>query len=314
MSRCFPYPPPGYKLNKACNGALIDSIKLQKERENAKAERKKEKRESKEKKKAQEVKAKIDHDTPRGESWDNIKGGFLQKERKEDSEQLERSSITEEHEKPVCSQNPSYSSDSTENSSKRKRHGTSLNGNPARGHILRIRLRSQKCIQNDIKGCDEQLCSTSGRIDKPAEHKNDAIRADPDKSCSSSLASDFIVHGLPRPDKELTQANSSRQPDITSEEIMHADSGSSRYKKLKRVAERYRDLIENWTPPSQLGEHMVIDDEDWLFGRKHQQKQPEKNVRQSSEVSSCSSSSSLWPRAHYLPDLDIYALPYSVPF
>ncbi|KAL3505419.1 hypothetical protein ACH5RR_035260 [Cinchona calisaya] len=318
MSRCFPYPPPGYTLSKASNEALIESIKLQKEREKAKAERKKEKkREKKEKKKAKEEKAKqtkaghFDHDVYGGESW--VNAGVLQKETKDDTEQLERSSITEEHEQPVCLQNLSYSSDSTQNSSKRKRHASPLNGTRVQSHILRIRLPSQKHIQHDIRDSGEQVCSTSGRTDlPPAEPKDDASRADPDKTCSTP-ASDFIVQGLPlRPIQEFTQQNSFQQPDISSQEIEHPDSGSKRYRKVKRVVERYGDLIENWIPPSQLSEHTEIGDEDWLFGSKHEVKYPEKKVRLNEM--SCSSKSSLWPRAHYLHDADVCVLPYTVPF
>ncbi|XP_027090014.2 uncharacterized protein LOC113750228 [Coffea eugenioides] len=319
MSRCFPYPPPGYILSKAGNEALIESIKLQKEWEKTKADRKKEKkREKKEKKKAEEQKARqtkasqFDHDACGGESWENVKGGFLQKERKDDSEQLERSGITEEHEQPVCSQHPSYSSDSTQNSNKRKRHDSPLNGTRVQGNILRIRLPSQKHIQHDSKDRDELLCSSSGRTDIPAEHKD--ARADPDKSCSTSLGSDLVLHGLPlRSDQGLARGNSCQQPDVTSQEIVHTDSGSKRHRKLKRAVKRYTDLIENWTPPSRLSEHTEIDDEGWLFGSKHAEKQPEKKVRSSSDIS-CSSSWLLWPRACYLHDADIYALPYTVPF
>lgn len=188
-----------------------------------------------------------------------------------------------------------------------------MNGTRVQGNILRIRLPSQKHIQHDSKDRDELLCSTSGRTDIPAEHKNNA-RADPDKSCSTSLASELIRHGLPlRPDQELARGDSSQQPDVTSQEIVHTDSGSKGQRKLKRAVKRYGHLIENWTPPSRLGEHAEIDDEDWLFGRKHEGRQPEKKLRCSSEMS-CSSSSLSWPRAHYLHDADIYALPYTVPF
>ncbi|KAI3734396.1 hypothetical protein L6452_13864 [Arctium lappa] len=65
MSRCFPYPPPGYSRNGATYEALIESIKLQKETDKAKAERKKQKRakkdkKEKEKRKDEEKKGKLE--------------------------------------------------------------------------------------------------------------------------------------------------------------------------------------------------------------------------------------------------------------
>lgn len=53
-----------------------------------------------------------------------------------ESEQLERSSLTEEHEKPVSLRVPSTSSDSTENSNKRKR--PSSPGDVTHGHGMKI--------------------------------------------------------------------------------------------------------------------------------------------------------------------------------
>ncbi|XP_047327807.1 stress response protein NST1-like [Impatiens glandulifera] len=47
MSRCFPFPPPGYSAKISINETLIESIKLQRETEKAKAERKKERRREK---------------------------------------------------------------------------------------------------------------------------------------------------------------------------------------------------------------------------------------------------------------------------
>lgn len=72
-----------------------------------------------------------EYDLCGGKSWGNSKDGSLQKERKDDTEQLERSSITEEHE--LVQNNPSYSSDSTQNSNKRKRPTSTSDGTHAQG-------------------------------------------------------------------------------------------------------------------------------------------------------------------------------------
>lgn len=82
--------------------------------------------------KKEKVKPKTaEYDLCGGKSWGNPKDGSLQKERKDDTEQLERSSITEEHE--LVQNNPSYSSDSTQNSNKRKRPTSTSDGTHAQG-------------------------------------------------------------------------------------------------------------------------------------------------------------------------------------
>lgn len=75
----------------------------------------------------------------------------------------------------------------------------------------------------------------------------------------------------------------------------------------------YRTLIENWVPPPHDLGHTGFDDQEWLFGSK-QQSRRESGVHKESNVVSCSRSSTLWPQANTLPEVDIFALPYTVPF
>ena len=51
----------------------------------------------------------------------SLKGGHSQRISKDEAEQLERSDLTEEYGQPINSQNSCHSSESTENSRKRKR-------------------------------------------------------------------------------------------------------------------------------------------------------------------------------------------------
>ncbi|KAI5655955.1 hypothetical protein M9H77_24748 [Catharanthus roseus] len=314
MSRCFPFPPPGYTSRRASNEALIESIKLQKEKDKAKEERKKEKRREKdEKKKLKKEKPKLNtsvHDACGAKSWEGSKCGYLQNGKKHETEQLERSSITEEHGLP---QNPSYSSDSTENSNKRKRHAPAPNGTRVQGNILRIRLPSQK-ITDDKK----QLCSTStsGRRETS---DSISIRAEQDRTCSTSLANASIAPSLPKSHDNELRRPSSHQTLVTSQENIHSSEHvSKRFKKMQKVAQKYTDLAVNWIPPSTHFEASDADDQEWLFGTKQehqlvQRHTDEKNDKVLSQIS-CSSSASLWPAAQYLPGADIYSLPYTIPF
>ncbi|CAH1431032.1 unnamed protein product [Lactuca virosa] len=170
MSRCFPYPPPGYSRNGATYEALIESIKLQKENDKSKSERKKEKRAKKEKKEKKEKrkdseKSKLQKN-PNESQQDSHSKQFppLNIKRKEPAiEQLEKSDLTEEHGQPVDSHKPSYSSDSTQNSNKRKRDDPVVPDESNHVKPIKIRLFKKQKGPDSIK---ETSCSVSGRIDQ----------------------------------------------------------------------------------------------------------------------------------------------------
>lgn len=274
-----------------------------------------------------------DYDLCGVKSWEKSKDGILQKERKDDTEQLERSSITEEHE---LAQNPTYSSDSTQNSNKRKRHASTSDGTHAQGaspgsdgahvqvasalkgtcvqgNILRIRLPSQKNMKCEIN--EEQLSTAS--IRRGEIPKKIVPRTEQNKTCSASAATPSTSQVLPPRllNNELRQS----QIPLSSREDMCSSSGhvSKEFKKRQRLLHKYTDLIENFIPPIQhLGSTDANDDDqDWLFGRKHEQEpmQLDKIGTVDSQIS-CYSSCSMWPLARHLPDADIYALPYTIPF
>lgn len=106
------------------------ALKLQREREIAKAEKKKEKKREKKEKRREEKKAKKESSNPGfDKATHESKGMYLFKCLEDEAEQLERSNLTEEHGQAVCSQNSSCSSDSTQNSNKRKRPASPSHGN-----------------------------------------------------------------------------------------------------------------------------------------------------------------------------------------
>ncbi|KAK9059896.1 hypothetical protein SSX86_020600 [Deinandra increscens subsp. villosa] len=132
MSRCFPYPPPGYCRSGATYEALIESIKLQKVTDKTKAELKKEKKAKKEKKEKRHKEKRNREDgikSQKNTNGDSCK--VLQKttdcieaqikKTKAVAEVFEKSDLTEEHGQSIGLHQPSYSSDSTQNSNKRKR-------------------------------------------------------------------------------------------------------------------------------------------------------------------------------------------------
>ncbi|KAI8016110.1 hypothetical protein LOK49_LG05G03796 [Camellia lanceoleosa] len=434
MSRCFPYPPPGYSSsNRDRNEALIDSIKLQRESEKVKAEQKKErKREKKEKRRENKANVKpnvselghgekikrndektrksepnvselgcgekikrndektrksepnvselgrgkkrkhSDEKTRKSEKHRvDLKGRIIQNGREQEAEQLEKSGLTEEHEQPTCPQNPSYSSESIQNSNKRRRQASPVSGIHTNGNVIRIRLPSLKHKESDVPLSEERLQTTTGRTESTGKHnpeifrgqsqevfcltsvENDKIRLPSQKLkesdvavseerirttsrrmkstgkhnskillgpshkefCSNSTKNDASVGALSsRPDKEQSSSTSGGIGIFGQDNLQATPVPTSFEKGIHTVASLYKDLVENWVPlPPQLlqGEQTDLDELEWLFQRKHQDQ--ERSTEVNSDAS-CRGGSTLWPHALYMPEADIWALPFTVPF
>lgn len=54
--------------------------------------------------------------------------------------------------------------------------------------------------------------------------------------------------------------------------------------------------------------------EDWLFSSTEQKEVKPVSKKLKSDINAFRCSKSLWPRAQYLPEVEMYALPYAVPF
>ncbi|XP_042479059.1 uncharacterized protein DDB_G0284459-like isoform X2 [Macadamia integrifolia] len=188
MSRCFPYPPPGYEgKSDALDEALINSIKKEKK---PKKERKKEKREKKEKRGEGEKKARekgcVEEKQQKHEKRHKNERSKVELEgdhpRREEAEHFEKSGLTEEHGQPVSSQNLYDSSDSTQNSHKRKKHCSPCRSNHNLGSILRIRLKPK---DQETFPSKELPCSNSGKADHILQGKYEI----PPRLCQEQLYS-----------------------------------------------------------------------------------------------------------------------------
>ncbi|XP_072954043.1 uncharacterized protein [Typha angustifolia] len=95
-------------------------------------------------------------------------------------------------------------------------------------------------------------------------------------------------------------------------------SSSGRKLSVSEEEQMFRELIVCWNPPKLQFDDSSIADEDWLFGTAKSQRKsnPKKCVVSEEPLLSQGNdgSNSLQPRACYLPDLDMYQLPYVVPF
>ncbi|KAI3464809.1 hypothetical protein Pfo_021472 [Paulownia fortunei] len=325
MSRCFPYPPPGYTLSRATKEALIESIKLQKERVKAKEQKKKKEKRREKKEKRKEKKDKTNQNLDKsdvvqghiGEKfWADTKGEFLCKGSKAEPEQLEKSSLTEEHGKPVCLRVPSSSSDSTENSNKRKRLSSPIDGTRGNGKIIRIRLPSKKQNQSDASANEQQLCSTSGRTHFPSQNKDDTgLRRRSEDFCCTSEGTSNIGQGLVRrTDKEQISLTSQLIKTVAAGKTQIPSANDAVMTSMQREELQYKNLIENWVPPQWQDATPDTDDLDWLFQGKNQDIRAKKRQISGNDSISCSSSSALWPCAQYLQEVDVFALPFTVPF
>ncbi|KAL1533357.1 hypothetical protein AAHA92_33250 [Salvia divinorum] len=362
MSRCFPYPPPGCALSSARKDSLIDSIKLQKQKVQAAEQRKKEnERVKKEKKKDMKDKRSLNHDNSHivhihfGEKfWSDGKGDLPHKGSKAEIEQLERSSLTEEHAKPVFMRGPSSSSDSTENSNKRKRQPSPVDVSRGHGKIIRIRLSSKKQNQSDAPSVNGQKpCVTSSRIHAPCQINNDvSLRQRSTGFCSTSgstsnvgqclvletgrewihVASNqnktvptFETKVLPVTSKEIKNSSpfetkvlpaaSKQIKDASPLEIKALPLANKVLTAMQKEGLQYENLIENLVPPQMLRDGRVDnEDEDWLFGGMSKLELSEKKRVCRDDMIPCSNTWSLCPRAQYLHEVDLFALPFTVPF
>ncbi|CAH8391005.1 unnamed protein product [Eruca vesicaria subsp. sativa] len=273
MSRYFTSPPPVYARNWGNGQNLVESTKII-ERQVAPTNKvhRKEKKERKKEKKHKNVKS--------------IEQLYLPiKKVCDESEQLEKSCLTEEH------HHVGYLSDGSQNSRKRRREeaSTAVESNnqatPVVGKPLRIRFVFKKPKETlEIVPQEDPVCSTSG-VDRPLE-TSISVSGQEENLPSTSLESDKT-----------------------------AVSSESKKKKKHRISKesRYSSLFDEPVLPSILMEEDDNNsDDDWLLGARRQKK--------ATPVKSCmnedmqKSEDSCFPRPQFLPEVEIFSLPYTVLF
>ncbi|KAI3836094.1 hypothetical protein MKW92_051937 [Papaver armeniacum] len=336
MSRCYPYPPPfllesEIRKKKDDEKSLFltvkdESIKKREETEKErKKEKKREKREKKEKrKKVKNIRVNSEFENKEHTHKDRChNGGNHPKRREDEDEEVEKSGLTEEHDQPASLQNLCDISDSSQDSRKRKRTHipmptSSSNGCHNLGNVLRFRLSLSKNKDNkdqvvvlppSIK-VEKSSCCTSERPERVVQNGidgNNSCRSVSSQLCSTSGTTEILLTK-----HKGTETAAMARTNCFDESCF-----------LDTVEDtQYRNLIENWTPPSQSLTmcRTDLDDQDWLFGSK-QTAHDRHKLASSKRVKATSSveekamvSPGLWPSACYLPDADIYALPYTIPY
>ncbi|KAL2522227.1 eukaryotic translation initiation factor 5B-like [Forsythia ovata] len=215
---------------------------------------------------------------------------------KDGFEHLEKRSLTEEYGLPTCLCIPTSSeTESIENSSKRKRHSCPIDGN-----ITRLLFEVKKQKKHDTLYNED-------RTDILPQHKDE-------KFCYISEGTGNIGRGFPQTDEAINHLISKLIGATAQGKRGTRSSTIASLTSLQRVASQYKNLFENWVPLLLQAVHPDPDDEDWLFQRKSQYIHSENTLKSCSNSISTSCSSTLSCHAQLLPETDIYALPFTVPF
>ncbi|PNX74983.1 hypothetical protein L195_g030912 [Trifolium pratense] len=323
MSPCFPFPPPGYLMK---SDALIEeSIKIRLDLDLEKKKREKKEKRDKEHKHKDSTSS---HATTVGTKFkfNEVKepkdNGKLKKVENHENEQLGRGGLTEEHDQPV--------SDSSQ-SSKRKR-GSLL---PSQDNGPPIKLRKHQEPEESKQGF--QLGSSSTSVGLPSSHSHEArtnerplqaitkVESKQGFQLGSSSRSvvpnshTYEARRVERPLQGITKADTTNQlhQNPTSkvckplQNLVLVDAKPANEtvnKESRRVEALYKSLLNIQAVTYELLDSL---DQDWLFSSVLKEAKPF-SKKQKTDAFQCSKS--LWPRAQYMPEIDIYALPYTIPF
>ncbi|XP_072960762.1 uncharacterized protein [Typha angustifolia] len=305
MSRCFPFPPPNF------DEAGIESLKLQKEGEKAKKERRKEKRRAK-KEKANQEHENLQHSTHgckrrKYDDWNlqDQKDSKYTRTSNDSVEQLEKSSLTEDHELQFTNQNTYGSPASSQDSIKKRSTRSANNSHCKNGFILRIRLPSTKqrdlepvSIMQPLKVQAPELPTISKlRHLEPSRVRRQSNRKSLDKvkkhsTCVAILGNQrnteqqAYIFKLGDGEREPSAAKQEQPEDslvneepccsgrdmevACQSEAMETTHNHSSTKKSDRsvikMERRFKELILNLNPLLLQSEQTDVSDQEWLFG------------------------------------------------
>ncbi|XP_059281109.1 uncharacterized protein LOC132034766, partial [Lycium ferocissimum] len=171
------------------------------------------------------------------------------------------------------------------------------------GSIIRIRL-SKKGVQGETSASKEKHLPKLAQQEAEVTARTIAERANPLSNTTNNQSC--------RPSLPIVVPSASTSGRINSVTVDRATPSCSKVEE-NSVEFQYKTLIENWRPPSLQSDHLDVDDDQaWLFqGKPKQRRVEETNV--CSNDTTCGSSA-LWPPAQYLQDVDLYALPFTIPF
>ncbi|XP_039024183.1 uncharacterized protein LOC120156980 [Hibiscus syriacus] len=283
------------------NSILCCAIKLEREKVLPKTEQKLHKREEKDKKKDRKGIDKIQCPSKKFKKLDDCQNGY------NDEDQLEKSDFTEENEPPVC-----YVSDGSQSSHKRKREMVSYSECKVDGKKIKMKFSLRNPHQSEAVIGEKPSCSSNGRGDSNQDQIGFVPPVPEQKLCRDDGRKEQVPS--PVPSSAALVSEQKLRPDVAMK--VQRPSSSRRLAKgdkILRAALQYKTLLEDLLPPVLQPELNDDDDGDnWLLPKKQLGKPAVKGSDGNGVP--CRASLISWPRSQYLPEAEIYALPYTVPF
>ncbi|CAN6481246.1 unnamed protein product [Victoria cruziana] len=276
MSRCFPYPPPGFLKTKG-----EDTVsKICEERQKNEKERKKKRKDRKHKEKSHgdngmvKEKKHRDHKRHKHErSKEKRVTSDRAQRRQDENEQTERSSLTEELGQPVGFQNLSDYFDSAHCRGQRHHDDASCTCVPS--------------FHKKQRTCDADITCGNGLWIRLPVLKDEQQE-------SSNRASLVVCRTLPQAPEPATSLQGN---DVSRRE----------------AEDRYKYGAEDLCPPLPPMCNEITEPEhlEWLFGKEHHSRDRE---RRSAHEELGEDVSEVWSCAYYLASAGLHALPYVNPF
>lgn len=178
------------------------------------------------------------------------------------------------------------------------------------GKVILIRLLSKKQKEFDALAKEQQQPLVS--VSKGTDFKDDAgLRDRPDNfSCTLKGTKEIGQESTLKTNRGNICSKSGQIEAVASRKSgtkLHDAVMTS----MQEMELLYKDLLEDSFPPSPEDACFYPDNLDWL---RNEDTRSEKRRRIIDDGINCSRSSSLWPRAEYLHEVDVYALPFTVPY
>ncbi|CAH8313940.1 unnamed protein product [Eruca vesicaria subsp. sativa] len=335
MSRCYPFPPPGFVPNQIKKDeSLIESIKKG-TKEEAKREKKDRKHNNDKKRKERDNEAgrsrkHLHHKRQRKD--DNTSASKKVDDNVSEPECMEKSCLTMELDHQTSSQTSCDSNlHGNENEGQNHIQSQPLTGrHNDSGEFVCLLVLGSVCftmmtlfLQIVAMGFEETSkrqkyheVMMSNRDQKQCSSRDDASQAlmvcqerrrDPVFDAAIDISSKLSK------EKETNRQSGMQLGKEKQSSRHHEANGPSKLcrKRPSSMAMRFLNLIENWSPDQVESKLTDSEDQEWWLLMKVGAK---RHHPVSNQTSSSGSSSMVWPSARFLPEAELHALPFTVPF
>ncbi|XP_024016612.1 glutamic acid-rich protein isoform X3 [Eutrema salsugineum] len=305
MSRCYPFPPPGYVRDES----LIESIKGAKEEVKREKKDRKHKKEKKRKERENEADRSKKHRHKKRRKDEKTTAIASSKKVDDDDghrglmnsevASLEKSCLTVDLELQTSSQN---SCDSTLHSNERPDKSQTQSQPPLDESGIRVWLpgKEQKDPEAEVMMMtnEDQKQLPSSLSEAPREKRKDPTKLSKEEKTG------------PLKDNRRVSTLLVREKPSSSHQETNGPSKLCR-KCSPSTASRFLNLIENWAPDRVESKLTDSEDQEWWLVMKFGAK---RHHPVSNQTTSNGSGSMVWPTARFLPEVEVHALPFTVPF